>query len=76
MFLMAIVGLCEAFGDEEEVFIEDDRFAGFGKPAGTPLELSVYVADVLVEFDVGVGNMSVGVLEIDVVAVAFFELEV
>ena len=76
MFLMAIVGLCEAFGDEEEVFIEDDRFAGFGEPAGTPLELSVYVTDVLVEFNVGVGYMSVSILEIDVVAVAFFELEV
>ena len=37
--------------------------------AGTPLELSIYVADVLIELDVGVGFMSVGVFEIDVVAV-------
>ena len=66
----------EAFSDEEEAFIEDYRPACLAEAAVTPLELSVYVADVLVELDVSVGFTSVGVFEIDVVAVAFFELEV
>ena len=61
-FLVAIVD--EAFSDEEEAFIEDDRPACLTEAAGTPLELSVYVADVL-------WNRRGGS-----VAVAFFALEV
>jgi len=75
VFLVAIAGVYEALGDEEES-IENDGPAGFAEPAATPLELSVYVADVLVELDVRVGYTSLGVVEIKVEAAVVSELEV
>jgi hypothetical protein len=75
VFLVAIASVYEALGDEEES-IEDDGPAGFAEAAATPLELSVYVADVLVELDVRVGYTSLGVVEIKVEAVVLSELEV
>lgn len=75
MFLVAIATVYEAFGDEEES-VEDDGPAGLAEAAATPLELSVYVADVLVELDVRVGYASLGVVVIKVEAVVFSELEV
>ena len=75
VFLVAIATVYEAFGDEEES-VEDDGPAGLAEAAATPLELSVYVADVLIELDVRVGYTSLGVVVIKVEAVVFSELEV
>jgi hypothetical protein len=65
VFLLAIVGGYEALGDEEES-IEGDGPACSAEAAGTPLELSVFVADVLVEIKVRVGYTSFGVVVIKV----------
>jgi hypothetical protein len=75
VFLLAMAGAYEALGNEEES-IEDDGPAGFAEATATPLELSVYVADVLVELDVRVAYTSIGVFEINVEAVVISELEV
>ena len=75
VFLAVIAGVYEALGDEEES-IEDDGPAGLAEAAATPLELSVYVADVLVELKVTVGHTSLGVVVINVEATVVSELEV
>jgi hypothetical protein len=75
VFLLATVAAYEALGDEE-ASIKDDGSAGLAEAAGTPLELSVFVADVLVEVKVSVGYTSVGVVVIKVEVAVVSELVV
>jgi len=74
VFLLVTVGMYEAIGDEEEPF-EMHGIACFAKASGVPLKSSIYVADVKVEVDAGVGYTFVEVVEIKVEETVF-ELEV
>jgi len=65
----------EALGDQEASF-EGDVPACSAEAAGTPLELSVFVADVLVEVNVTMGYTSVGVVVINVEVAVVSELVV
>jgi hypothetical protein len=60
-----IFGGCGDLNDEEES-VEVEGLARFAKSSGTPLELSVYDADVQIEVNAGVGHTSVGADEVEV----------
>ena len=70
VLLLVTVGVYEAIGDEEESF-EVDRIACFAEASGVPLESSIYVADVEVEVNAGVGYASVEMVEIKVEEAVF-----
>ena len=65
VLLLTMLGGYEAVGDEEESF-EADGIACLAEGLGVPLESSVYIADVQVEVNAGVGYASIAVVEIKV----------
>ena len=65
VLLLTMLGGYEAVGDEEESF-KADGIARLAEASGVPLESSIYVTDVQVEVNAGVGYASITVVEIKV----------